>query len=144
MTVYAKFIEHGAINESNPKTMQIGASGGGDARFIIEAVGGYYRAHHDPGTGVTSTLAAAPSIGNAVELLAVLASDGSVQISQSLDAAAATTASQSSVATLLSTWSDTVLWLGNHNGGYHIYNPINALVVTRGSHTLADFRDILP
>ena len=70
--------------------------------------------------------------------------DGSVQISQSLNGAAATSASQSGAAALAASWSGPLFHLGSTGAARIGFTGIIVATVARGSHSLADFRALLP
>jgi len=148
MSVYAKFLELGAVYSTTNaahRILQISDSSENDPRLLINNDGNsHYRMAHDPGTAVYSALTTTPTLGDEVELLGELFSDGSVQLSQALNGGSVTSASRSTASALDTAWSGPVLWLGNLNGASCFYNPITAIIVARGSHTIADFRACLP
>ena len=143
MTVYAKFIERGTINGSLIGVMHIGDSTNAvDSRLNVFASGGFYVVEHDNGTTVPSVaLAAAPSLGDVVELRVALASDGSVQIGQSLNSAAETTSAQSAAAALGTSWGDARLYVGSLGAGASSgVTPFAAVKVAAGTKTMAEMR----
>lgn len=151
MTIYAKFIEFGAVHpsvaEDTSRIIHIGDAASSAPRVLLYAANAsqYWRILHNSSAGTAqAVLSTAPIFGDTVELLGVLSADGSVQLSQSINAGTATSTTQSAALALDSAWSDQVLWLGNINGDRCVSNPLIAVIVARGSHTLADFRACLP
>ncbi len=144
LTVYVKMIEAGSVRDAvDGGIVHIGgASAAGDPRFVLQAAGGFYQANHDNGTtNPIATLAAAPSWGDTVELRAVLNADGSVDIGQSINSAAETTATDATTATLGAAWNDTQLYLGSLGTSGHGVNPIISVKVVSGVRTMAEMRD---
>lgn len=144
LTVYAKFIEWGSVNDDlDGGIIHIGsATVSTDPRFLVRASGGFYLALHDNGTASpTATLAAAPSVGDTVELRAVLNADGSVDLGQSINAGAETTASDATAAALGAAWADTRLYIGSLGTGNRGMNPIIAVKVVSGVRTMAQMRN---
>ncbi len=103
MTGYFRFIERGTIlSATSSRIFHIGLTNGGvDPRLFANVNGsGKYEFNHDNGTAlVASTAAAAPSFGELVELRPQLFADGSVQLHQSIDAAAEVSAAASAANT---------------------------------------------
>jgi|GEM_PF-7126122 len=113
MTLYVEFVERGAVGVASAAVAYIGNAGNTGARLWIDSTNTYYRVRHHNGTSeVSATLAAAPSAGNRVALRATLASDGKVQLHQSINGAAESSTSASSALTLPTAWADTRLYLG--------------------------------
>jgi hypothetical protein len=151
MTVYAKFIERGAIADStgvDVRVVCIGSSAsGGDPRFQVYAnAGKIYKCVHDNGTaapiaGTTSTLSA-PSMGDTVELRAVLNTDGSVTIGQSINAGTEATATDTTAATLGSAWAGQRIYLNSVGGTAIGTNQFRAVKVARGVQTMRGMRNL--
>lgn len=135
-TFYAKFVERGTSFDNSARILEIG-DGAANPRFVVyHSSGGVYRAFHEtPSNNVASVLAAGPSFGDTVELLAVLNADGSVQISQSLNGGAATTAAATAALLLRSAWVAAFLRI-NDSGT----NAFQILRVAAGVKTMADLR----
>lgn len=75
------------------------------ARLLVDSTGTYYRLrHHNGSTEITCTLAAAPAIGDRVRMYGFLNANGSIQLWQSINEAAFTTASNASANALASGW----------------------------------------
>jgi hypothetical protein len=121
LTVYLEFIEKGAATNLDDSVCYIGNAGNTGARLWVDSTGSFYRARHDNGTSdVTSTLAAAPSTGQRVALRVTLDSSGRVQIHQSINGAAETSASQSGTNALAAAWGASRLYAnstGDTNAG---------------------------
>ena len=117
MMAYVRFVERGTISTQAAQVVDIGNAAGGDPLFSISRDGtGFYQVTHKPTSAITvqATLATAtPAIGDTVELLAILNSTGSVEIIQSINGAAVTSAGPSSAAALQPAWMDTRLWLNS-------------------------------
>lgn len=111
-TFYAKFIDKGTINISFGRVFQISDAGSTDPRFSCNR-STRFRAQHDTGaTDVESELPApAPVRNNTVELNCHTYGDGSVDITQSINGAASTTAVQSAALPFASAWSGLLCWL---------------------------------
>lgn len=143
MTIYAKFEERGTINVSSGTVVMLGSSG---VILKFQATAGAYQIRHagSGGATVTSTAAAAPVLEDTVELLGTLSSTGVVQLTQSINAAAAVTAAASATNTLGTVWTGSVIYPGQDNGNVYGNNPIVALIGVRGAPTLAECRELLP
>jgi hypothetical protein len=144
LTTYAKFIEHGTHAEGL-QIMNIG-SGGSDCRFLLQSSGTYYQfLHVDGGGTVTSTIASGqPSVGDAVELLGYVSPTGAVTITQSIEGAASTSGTESAAKAFdTDGFSNQTIDIGGSSGAAG-YAGLDAIIVTRGSHALAEFRNVLP
>ena len=118
-TLYLKFREAGTILDATGSVLlHIGLTAAAtDARLVIRQTGGFYEVLHDNGTAeVSSTLAAAPNLGDTVELRAEVAADGSVRIHQAINAAAESSAAASAANAFATTWAGpaTRLYLNSH------------------------------
>jgi hypothetical protein len=145
MTVYLAFVEQGTVEgTAADKLFHLGhqTTETTDARFYVDTTGTYYRILHDNGTALpTATLSAAPSVGDPCEIRAVLNTDGSVLIGQSVNGAAETTASDATTATLQSTWAGPYLHLngiGAANQGDGI--DFRCVKILPGVRTMAECR----
>lgn len=126
LTMYFEFVENGTKGTASAALVYIGNAGNTGARLWIDSTGSVYRArHHNGSTEVTSTLGAGPSNGDRVAIRVTLASDGKVQIFQSINGAAETGGSLSAANTLASDWSGTNLYLGTTGST----NPGNMIAV---------------
>jgi hypothetical protein len=113
LMMYVRFVESGTILSGATTPIAGISSGLGEPLMMIENVGtGVYGVYHgESGAGaVLQALAAGPALGQTVEHVAIVFPDGSVQIIQSLDGAAATISGHS-VAKALTNWADQKLWL---------------------------------
>lgn len=143
MTVYIHFIERGTISIASARLFHIGdqTSETTDPRFYVDSTGSFYRVTHDNGTTVpTATLAAAPSTGNDVEIIARLNSDGSVDIEQSISEAAVTTATDATTATIQSAWAGEYFHLGGVGSAVDGNNEFRIVKVAAGDRTIAQMR----
>jgi len=116
MTGYLEFVQVGAVPAASSCIWYLGNSGNTGARFWIDSSGTYWRLNHHNGTSsVTSTLAAAPASGNRVALRFTITSAGVIQLHQSVNGAAESSATASGSLALASAWGDTRLY-GNSTG----------------------------
>ncbi len=142
MTFYLRFIEGGTIlGATDTRILHIGTSAGADPRFLVDVNSNNYRVAHDTGTtGPQATLAGAPSVGDLVELRAVLAADGSVTIGQSIAGASETTATTATTATLGSAWAGTNLYINSVQSTNHGFVKNQSVKAARGTKTMAEMR----
>ena len=122
MTIYADFLERGlAAGATTGRVWQISDSASTGPYLIVMATGtGSYQVYHNNGTtAVAKAMGTAPVTGDRVRLRAVLYTDGSVELLQSINGAAETTSGRSAANALGSLWSgvtNPLLWLGSVNG----------------------------
>lgn len=142
MTVYVRFVEAGTISTLSDRVLQIGAAGGTAPLLKIESSGTFYRATHDnnDGSAVTSTLAAAPTAGQRVELRLVLGATGTVLLGQSINEGTESVTSTSGVNTLGAAWTDTRLYLNSINASNVGTNKFRDVKIMPGVRTLAQCR----
>lgn len=115
MFAYVRFVEDGTIKMDGKGVLWFG-----DATTVPTAglynAGGFYRAYQQTSAGNRlSTLAAAPAIGDTVELYMDLESDGKITVVQSVNGAAVTSGAQSTALALGTAWSSNKLYL-NYQG----------------------------
>lgn len=105
----------GAMASAGKALLSISNDGVTGARLVLDSSGSFYRlTHHNGTSGVTVTLAVAPSNGQDLELWWQVYSDGSVQLWQSINGAAATNTVRSSALAFASAWgTGAVLRFGN-------------------------------
>jgi len=149
MSIYAKFLERGALAMVNDaRIWTIGKTDDTAPRIFLYEVGGKYSVIHDNDSStVSSTAAAAVSDGEVAEVLCTIDASGSVQLTQSIDGGAEAAAAASGNLALATAWSDTVLWpqcAPSAGAALWSLNPLRALIVARGSHTITDFQGLLP
>lgn len=150
MTCYVKFVERGTIlAPASTRVLQV--SNGTNPRFLVWQYTGNnrYRASliNIDEDQVDSVSVAAPSVGDVVELRVTLSALGVVQIHQSINSAAEVSATATAAQALDSTWGGNILSLnGQVTAAAAVgFNEFEAAIIARGSsHTLADFRAILP
>lgn len=143
MSVYVKFTERGTLSAGGI-LFQISNAANAAPQFVGYASGGFYRAFHNNGsTTVASTLGTAPVMGDTVELLFRLFGDGSVDITQSLNGAAATSAAQTVPTSLAAAWSGLLVWLNSAGtAGNYGYVAISAFKIIAGSRNLDMMRTL--
>lgn len=143
MTVYLKFVERGATLV-NGAVVPFSISSGATAtpRFYAITAGGKYSVAYEPSASFRqATAVAAPSVGDLVELRAVLNADGSVTLGQTINSGTeANVTSAGGALALVAAWSDTRFYLnslGSSNPGIGSYLAVKAM---RGVQTLATMR----
>lgn len=149
-SAYFKFLELGSV-DLTAGIFHIGSSSAsGDPRVLLNSNGSVYVGQHDNGSSVvSSTLAAAPTITQAHELLLTFdAITGQVQVSQSIAGAAVTTAAASAAAAPGAGWASEadelprlyVNSLGASSRGLNAYRWIK---FARGSsRTIPEMREV--
>jgi len=139
-TVYVKFVERGSLAGSDTLFHIGSATAATDARFLVDSTGTYYQVTHDNGSATpVATLAVAPSAGNVVEIRAVLNTDGSVLIGQSIGSAAETTATDATTATHAA-WADTMLYINSAGTSTIGTNDFISISVAAGVQSMAHMR----
>lgn len=141
MTLYVKFEERGTIATNNGRIVSIADTG---ARLQLFSVVSAYRVEYvnAAGASVTSQLAAAPVLGDSVELRAVLFSDGAVQAHQSINGAAETSAAKSAALALESAWNTQVLWLNSQSTTNVGFNAFISVKIATGEQSLSVMRSL--
>jgi hypothetical protein len=142
MTVYADFVEGGAVQTVGNKIFVVG---NGTAAPYLDTrgyTGQVYTAFHHNGTSVVSSVAAAtPTLGQRVELRTALAATGTVTLGQSINGASEVVAATSGTNTLAAAWSGSTVLLGTVD-----VNPsflaLRKFVVAAGVQSLATMRSL--
>lgn len=140
MSIYIRFVEAGTLNKgTNQKVLFLGNA---SVFFQVISNGSFYLAQYTNGisSSVASTLAAAPSVGQRVELLATLSATGTVTIHQSLNGGAISTATTSAARTLPVAWGAQTLWinsLSTANVGMGAYTHVE---IAQGVRTMQQMR----
>lgn len=141
---YVKFVEAGDIgNSTAARVVTIGAATETNPTFIVYASGAtdYAAYHHNGTTSAQATLAVAPAGGSTVELTPRLFGDGSVDITQSINSAAATSAAQTQANALPTAWSGQNCWLNSSGGaGTTGFIAIQSLKIVAGARSLTEMR----
>lgn len=145
MTRYVRFVELGAVGIANARVAVIGSNVLGTPYFYVYSTGSFYRVeYHNGSASVNATLAAAPAIGDRVELRVVLNANGSVTIAQTLndgsEGTPVTSSAPASGPAIATAWSAQTLWLNGEaaaNAGIALYR---ASKVIAGVRSLADCR----
>lgn len=137
LSVYVRFIERGGVHQYNDGSIVI-VGGAGNTSFHIganTATSYRYRATYlnAAATSTYALLAAGPTEGQLVELLATLSATGSVSLSQSIAGATATTAGPSSALALPTAWLANTVLVRN-------CIALRNLVIVRGVQSLATMR----
>jgi hypothetical protein len=119
LAFWHEFIQVGAVPASGIALWSITNDAVSGARLIVDSSGSFWRVvHHNGSTSVNATLAAAPANGDRVVLWGYLYLDGSVQLWQSINGAAATNTARSSANSLASAWgTGAVLRIGASGTG---------------------------
>jgi hypothetical protein len=141
MTVYARVVEGGTTQtDASPRLWQIG---GGSRRFRIEAGSSVYLVAVNNGASLSVVQAASsPSLGDAVELRAVLQMSGVVTLGQSINGGAeAVVSSAANASAVPSTWDASALYINSESAASrHGFNAFRNLIIVRGEKGLAYFR----
>lgn len=128
MMAYVRIVEGGTNTvNSGYGLVQISNAGGSDPVFLIYSPSGIYTAFHSNAGAVTSGAGAGSLLGETVELVAILFTDGSVQLIQSRNGLAVSSGARSGAKALGAAWSGAVLTL-------------NANVSAIGVNKFADLR----
>ena len=144
MTVYVKFIERGTIlAPSNTRIINIGASADTTPQLLIRVLTGLYNVFHDNGTSsVNSSLAAASTLGDLVELRLVIFGDGAVQIHQSVNSAAETSSTKSAALALATAWSGQLISLNSVGSTQVGFNAFISVKIDTGEQSLTTMRQL--
>ncbi len=141
MTAYAKFVEYGTIATGGTSgVLGIGAHVN-PAFYVANDATGHYQVQHVRAGSVSSTAAAAPTLGQVVEVRAVLNADGSVQFGQSIAGAAEVVAAASAANALAAAWNDTTLTVNSIGGASTGFAALLSLRIAAGVQTLATMRE---
>lgn len=141
MTVYVAGIERGTADATDGDVvLQLGSDAG--ARLRIQTDGDSYEVVYNNGSNTeTSTVSAAPSAGELVELMVTLTSAGVVDLAQSIDSATATTGGAQTARTLPAAWGATKLRLNADQApGQYGDFEFRSVKVAPGVLTLAQAR----
>lgn len=143
-TLYVKGVEMGTlINGTNGRLIALGDPGVNTAFYVLpSAASGNYRSTHKAGgSTVTSTAAAAPTLGQGVEVRAILYGDGSTAIGQSIASAAEAVAATSAANTLAAAWNPQTLYVNGESGapGFFAFQSIR---IAAGTQSLSTMRSL--
>lgn len=141
-TVYVKFIDRGTINTSAATALLIANAASASPAFAVFAPGGALASVHLNGGSVTSTLATVPAYEDTVELAARLLGDGSVNITQSINGGAETTATQSAALAFAAAWSGQLLWPNGSSASVRGFAAYKSIKVVAGSRSLNEMRGL--
>lgn len=139
MTAYAKFIERGTILKG--ASLRLFAIGFGDNPqfYVTDSGSGNYTCTLIDADGVSrsAVAAATPALRDLVELRALIAPDGSVQIGQSINGASEEVTPPSSALALESEWNAPLIEINNVAGANLIgLTAFLALKINRGVRSL--------
>lgn len=146
MTIYTRFVER---QEPNFDGEYIWIMGGSSLNYpfmrVVKTNPSLYQyIYQTATTGENCNLSLGPGLGDLVELRAHLLSDGSVQLHGALNDGSESSGTASSSGVFGIDWYEPLMYVGAR-GSYDLsFNGLHALVVARGSHSLADFRALLP
>lgn len=117
MMIFLRFVERGTIASGNGTGLfYLGNAAGTEPRFLFYNSSGFYRAYHHNGvSAVAATLGTAPVYGDTVDLAGIFQSDGKVDIYQSINGAAVTSAGLSAgLSPLASAFSGQAMQVNNN------------------------------
>lgn len=143
MTFYARFVDTGFSLIADGRVCSIGPATFVPPHVLVQVLSNTYRIFHAPvatATGVSSTIAVG-TVGDMVELVAQLYSDGAVQIHGSFNSGAITSGTKSAARQLAPAWGAQQLDIAKGTGisaSSHI--PLRNLKVVRGVHDFATMR----
>lgn len=150
-TIYLRFYEFGGAAIANGILCYIGNAGATSNRLYIESTGTYYQVRlvNAGAQTATSTLAAAPSSGQLVELRVVLTVSATpnttVQIHQSINGAAETSGSVSSAIAWTKFWGGTaesLIHIGGRAGNNRSKLHLRALKIGAGNLSISNSREL--
>lgn len=113
MTLYLRFIDLGSLKNTATVETLLSVGGGSGARLRLSSNGTFYNflKVNAAGAAIDSAAATATALGDVVELVGVLAANGSVQLIQSINGTT-TTAAASVAQALDPAWNSAVLAFG--------------------------------
>lgn len=142
MSVFTKYTDLGTAATPGSFVFDISNAANTGARFLSHINGGLTAYHHNGGAPVESAGLAAATYGNVVELLTRLYGDGSVDATQSLNSAAATSSAITGAQSLPAAWSGQLVWI-NSPGTVAAFNGFGAyqsFKIVGGARTLTEMR----
>lgn len=139
-TYFVKFVELGTILVSSARVLET-SNAGTSPRFLIYAPTNYTPFHNNGTATVVSGGPTPPSLGQTVELRAILYADGSVQIGQTVNGGTEVMSVASGPNALASAWSGQTLHLNtNSAGSSYGFAGFQAVKIASGVKTLAEMR----
>lgn len=146
MTVYARFVDTGFSLLADSRVWSIGPSNFTGPCTLLGGLSGNYRMFHANQTaaagGVSSSVAVG-SVGDAVELLGQLYSDGSVQIHRSYNGGAITSGTRSAAQVLATAWGAQQLDIAKGTGiAASSFLALRDLKIIRGVFDFAAMRRV--
>lgn len=142
MTVYLKFIERGATDINASRLFHIGsATQSADPRFLVFVNSGVYSIAHDNGTtSISADLSTTPSVGDTVEIRAVLNANGSILVGQTIEGGTEELASDATVVTLQPAWAGPRIYINSGGSTGMGVSAFASVKVVRDVQTMADLR----
>lgn len=143
MTVYTRFVEMGTIEVPGARLWEVAAADASPRMFLFRSVGSaVYSFSHSNAFGVaaTCTLAAAPSIGQGVEIRCVINTNGSTMVGQSINGAAETTAASGTAVSFGQTWSGNILYLNQSGISSNGFVAFRDIKIVAGVKTMQEMR----
>jgi len=139
MSLYVRFVEMGTITIASAYVLYIGNA---SVFLEIDSTGTFYRAQYNNGisAAVNSTLAAAPTVGQRVELLLTLTAGGIITLSQSINEGAISTAASGAARVLPSVWGATTLWVNSFSTAGVGFNAFRNIEIMGGVQTMQVMR----
>lgn len=138
MTIYVRFVEQGTL-AAGAYVLYIGNS---TVFLEISSSGSFYRTQYNNGitAAASSTLAAAPTHGQRVELLVTLTSGGVVTISQSINEGAVSTATSGAARVLPTVWGAQTIWINSFSTTGVGFNAFRNIEIMAGVQTMQAMR----
>ena len=138
-TWYVRFVEQGSVLVASTYVLYLGSS---TVFLEISSSGSFYRAQYNNGISatVTSTLAAAPTVGQGVELLVTLTSTGVLQLSQAINGGAVSSATAAAARVLPTAWGASTLWLNSFSTAGVGINAFRHIRNVAGVKTMQEMR----
>lgn len=142
-SLYCKFVEAGTSLVHNARLLTLGGNNG-PRQLLYFAT--YYTIYSQSSAGsVVSTPSTVPNLGDVVEFASTIADTGIVQAEQSINGAASESGSASAANALDPEYNTPTAHLNCQSGASYVgFVELIAAIVARGTHTLDEFRELLP
>lgn len=141
LTAYLRFREQGTINIANARLIHLGNNSGTLTRIQIQSTGTFYTFVHANESGSRQvTLAAAPVYGDMVEIRAVVNSNGSILLGQSINGAAETVTTTSGTLVFGPVWATAALWVNSISTAGVGFNAFRNIEIVAGVRTMQQMR----
>lgn len=138
MSIYVRFVEGGTL-VAGAWVVYIGNT---TTLLAIGSNSSFYAGNYNNGitAAVSSTLAAAPSVGQGVELLLTLTSAGVITISQSINGGTVTSGAASAARVLPVAWGAQTIWVNSFSTANVGFNAFRNIEIMAGVHTMQEMR----